>query len=302
MLGFLMTNKRLCQQLLLLPLMALLPLTSYACRCAQLNLADYFAGADVVVRASVTDVSLAGSRQLSSSINAQLDVLEIFKGSLGSSRDFLRINTGGSSAACGIGFQLNQEYLIFAYLETTNGQLWATTCNGSRLVGSDFQDVSADQVLNELQRLVATDLNMSVPDSSQSCSQQVRNSHGPALIEIWDKISISRQQWTQQQRNIQISDAIFSPNSAYSFTIANPTAFQRPPHITTLSIDNERDYQLQIALHGVQSAVVPSWVNEKLLLLRVDWSGDLVTDIIFDVEKEEYVYHEAVYSGAEWQC
>ena len=39
------------------------------------------------------------------------------------------------------------------------------------------------------------------------------------------------------------------------------------------------------------------WINEKLIFIRVYWGRILGTDMIFDTDKNEFIYREMVYDG-----
>jgi hypothetical protein len=59
----------------------------------------------------------------------------------------------------------------------------------------------------------------------------------------------------------------------------------------------ERDDVTVLTFTGVKQPVQPSWINEKLLFARVAWGRVLFTDLIFDVEREAWVYEEAARFG-----
>ncbi len=40
-----------------------------------------------------------------------------------------------------------------------------------------------------------------------------------------------------------------------------------------------------------------SWINEKLLCIRVWWGRICGTDLIFNVEQERFIYREMVWDG-----
>jgi pimeloyl-ACP methyl ester carboxylesterase len=71
------------------------------------------------------------------------------------------------------------------------------------------------------------------------------------------------------------------------------------PCTTRVFVYNETDSLAQISLMDHYRNFPPSvsWVSEKLLYLRVWWGRVLGTDLIYDVEREEFVYEESFRDG-----
>jgi hypothetical protein len=106
-------------------------------------------------------------------------------------------------------------------------------------------------------------------------------------------------------------------NGAYWFATNPDSAPERPSeksvrfHVDTpdvrVRVFNERDQQIDIVLkdHDPSSLITASWVTEKLLFIRVWWGRVLGTDMVFDVERESFVYREMVNDGdipfRQWQ-
>ena len=110
---------------------------------------------------------------------------------------------------------------------------------------------------------------------------------------------------------------ILSYNNAYWFGINPDWNPERPSekcvrfHIDAsdaqIRIFSERDQQTEIVFkdHYPNFQITAAWVSEKLLFIRVWWGGVLGTDMIFDVEKESFIYREMVNDGGipfiQWQ-
>jgi len=103
---------------------------------------------------------------------------------------------------------------------------------------------------------------------------------------------------------------VYSPNKAYWFGIdpdLNPeplserrVRFGIDAADARIRIFNERDPQVVIVLkdHYPYFEIIAGWVSEKLLFIRVWWGRVLGTDMVFDVEKESFVYREMVNDGS----
>jgi hypothetical protein len=83
-----------------------------------------------------------------------------------------------------------------------------------------------------------------------------------------------------------------SPNGVYYFTISEPHTSN--PSVLVYS---EKNHITRIAFGEVKSLGGVSWINERLLYLRVWWGREAATDIVFDVEKERVVHAESVHGG-----
>lgn len=88
-----------------------------------------------------------------------------------------------------------------------------------------------------------------------------------------------------------------SPNGAYGFRIVEPDDSAGLSEPTLVLVDNERPYLLRMSLEGGRS-VTASWVNEKLVFVRVWWGRIAGTDYLVDVEREEVVHAETVRFGS----
>jgi hypothetical protein len=101
-------------------------------------------------------------------------------------------------------------------------------------------------------------------------------------------------------------EKVVSPNKAYWYVLTISDTTKPGPFSGTVHVYNERDYLIQIQLLDIKSgALTASWINEKLIHMRV-WLGRVLGfDVVFDVEKEQIVYREMVNWGGiafqQWQ-
>jgi len=85
----------------------------------------------------------------------------------------------------------------------------------------------------------------------------------------------------------------FSPNGAYWFAEEVPDTSRPGPWTTRLLVFNERRTLARLSLIDHASGEIrASWMNEKLLFVRVWWGRIVATDMIFDVEAGRFVYRE----------
>jgi 3-oxoadipate enol-lactonase len=94
-------------------------------------------------------------------------------------------------------------------------------------------------------------------------------------------------------------EPVHSPNGAYYFMVMRPNTAETWPCTTSVFVYSERDSLVQITLadHYLNFSPTVSWVNEKLLLLRVWWGRIVGTDVIYDVEREKIIYEESFHDG-----
>jgi hypothetical protein len=156
-----------------LALFSLAGAEAQACRCPPRDLATYFAAADVVMFARLTDIEAGDSE---GEIALRFDLSQApFKGS----PTGLRYITGSSSASCGVPPLKGANYLIFARLDAPgDGPLRAivNTCDGSRVFDPqhsggtlpDFPDVPARFVVSQLTSLQAVAAASALADAHAS--------------------------------------------------------------------------------------------------------------------------------------
>ena len=82
-----------------------------------------------------------------------------------------------------------------------------------------------------------------------------------------------------------------SPNNGYAFVGQGG----RPDGRVT--IDAEKDHLVEIRFSNLFGLSEVRWVNEKLLFMRPWWGRIAATDLLFDVEREQVIYAEAVTDG-----
>ena len=98
----------------------------------------------------------------------------------------------------------------------------------------------------------------------------------------------------------------FSPNNVYWCLAVTNYLDKSKLCNGTVYVYNERDYLICMELLDIKSGGLKTeWVNEKLLYIRV-WLGRILAiDLIFDVEKENFIYREMTNWGApvfeQWQ-
>jgi hypothetical protein len=88
-----------------------------------------------------------------------------------------------------------------------------------------------------------------------------------------------------------------SPNHAYWCSLAPPDRTKSGPWNCDVFVYSERDYLLWVRLKDMRECHDVSWVNEKLLHIRVWWGRICATDLILDVESERIIYREMVWDG-----
>lgn len=82
-----------------------------------------------------------------------------------------------------------------------------------------------------------------------------------------------------------------SPNKGYVFAVeesrpsARITVYAEKPHLVEIEF---------VELFGLSEV---RWVNEKLIFMRPWWGRIAATDLIFDVEREKFIYAESLTDG-----
>jgi len=125
------------------------------------------------------------------------------------------------------------------------------------------------------------------PGSPPDCWTQPRNYHGPAGEYDWR----SRVSLDTVPRNGPIEDGTVSPNQGYAFRK------DMDGSSTTITVDAEKNHLLRIRIEETIGISDVRWINEKLLFLRPWWGRIAATDLIFDVETEQFIYEESVTYG-----
>ena len=78
-----------------------------------------------------------------------------------------------------------------------------------------------------------------------------------------------------------------SPNKGYLFAVDG----------SRVTIYAEKDHVVDIAFAELYGLSEVRWVNEKLIFMRAWWGRIAATDLVFDVEREKFVYAESVTDG-----
>ena len=91
---------------------------------------------------------------------------------------------------------------------------------------------------------------------------------------------------------------VHSPNKIYYYMTEKADFTRKGPWYTKVYIYTEQDQLtcVELADHANQDPVI-SWINEKLLYIRVWWGRQLGSDLILDVEKSRFVHREMVVDG-----
>lgn len=259
---------------------------AWACRCSPQTLAHYFELADVVAEAEVLRVEPAID---TGQIEVSFRSLQTFKGNL--DRPLLTHRDG---SVCGLVFAVGTRWWVFAQRPTGASILRANSCNGTRLVGSPFLETPESEVGAHLRHLSMTRAPQYRPFVPVKCWHAARRFHAAASDEMRSKLSIER-----RAREPALTRLVPSPNGAYRFWLLPMRAAPRPPHVVNVLIDTERDYLLDIQVHGLRHAtdILPRWVNEKLLQIHLRWGVEEAADALFDVESEQFLYLESVHDG-----
>jgi len=131
-----------------------------------------------------------------------------------------------------------------------------------------------------------------ISDPSPEHWTEPRLYHGPFQFEFDQRIRLARVEVEESPKMTT------GPNGAYWYSANRPDTTQPGPWACRIHIFNERDYLLAVELLDVnQYEVKVTWINEKLLHIRVWWGRVLATDLILDVEAERFLFKEMVHDG-----
>lgn len=236
---------------------------AWACRCAPLSLAEYFQRADVVAQVEIVAVEAIPDGQ---GVRAALTLVNDYKNAAG----LRAVHTAADGAQCGLRLLVGRRYWIFGALTPGSAEVVTGLCEGSRDVSQPFADTTADEAPGAIVALAA----------ALDCET-------PTAVQIAARLTL-----TEVPADSSLVDAGQSPNAAYSLALSRPSAIQRPPRVTRLWVDRERDSRLELAMHGTTDAARAEWINEKLVLVQVPWSRQLRSDLILDVEAGEVLMVE----------
>jgi hypothetical protein len=92
---------------------------------------------------------------------------------------------------------------------------------------------------------------------------------------------------------------IHSENQSYYFMAGIPQSDEQGTETVKIYVYNEKPEMLHLQFDKLYSNFRPQikWINEKLLHIRINWSRNLGADMIFDVEREQFIYQEMRHDG-----
>lgn len=100
-----------------------------------------------------------------------------------------------------------------------------------------------------------------------------------------------------ESSNDSVPEAVvFSANNAYWFYVEPYDVEASEQRIV---LDGNRGVTITLKDAYLNFPVRVTWVNEKLVFISVWWGRVAGTEMIFDIEKNEFVYREMVYDGAQ---
>ncbi len=108
--------------------------SAFACSCASSTPDEQLSNATAVFVGTVKNISEDGGKK-----NVEFDVSESKKGSVG---DTVTVTTAGNEAACGMDFEKNKTYVVYAY---GDGELSTGLCQGTAEIGVDAVDVPEEE-------------------------------------------------------------------------------------------------------------------------------------------------------------
>jgi hypothetical protein len=139
----------------------LLPHASWACKCAQRPLGEYYAEAHEVV---IARLIAAESDVTVRTLEVEL-LAEPYKGPAGTAGETRRYATELETATCGVQPERDAIYVLFGQARDGDSRRWVDTCSGSRMQISrsleepvGFEDVPARFVAQQLNGLAGTDV------------------------------------------------------------------------------------------------------------------------------------------------
>ena len=271
-------------------LLTSMPSVGLACRCSQETLQHYFTKADVVAEVDVVRVDKTAN---SNDHEIFLRLVTLYKGSLDQS-----LLTPKDGSNCGLMFNAGERWWVFASRSMGTGLLHAHSCNGTRIVLSDFVDVKGIEVAVAFSHLAAQSKQRIEPFIPVECWQVPRSYHGPASDDLRRKIVLAR-----RARDSDLATGVKSPNGAYHFTVMPLPQAPRPPYVGRVWVDAEDQDLLEIQIYGLQdrmqSKLMPRWINEKIIQLHIVWNRNTRAEALIDVEAGQIVFLQSVYDGKE---
>jgi hypothetical protein len=277
-----------------------------ACRCAPRSLEQHFDQAEIVLIGTATAVRPAsspeGTRWLEVDFAPQFTAGKPIKGTL----DGVVLVTSDTSASCGVAVEVGETYVVFASRAEPGDRLaWFHTCSGSRIYRGGPRAAEMEPFPGlPIERVVPRLLELAGAPASQppaprfhtdpACWTEPRTHQvGPPPRELRERVRISWRRLPEPP----MDESARSPNGAYRLWVRNPPAGAETTSSAVAIVDVERDELLTIELDKVAAGIAPTWINEKLVFVRVWWGRSIGTDLVIDVEAGAVLYQEAIDAG-----
>lgn len=125
------------------------------------------------------------------------------------------------------------------------------------------------------------------PGAPPDCWSASRVVHGrDSYEELWERnVSV------RKGEKRALVKATSSPNSAYAYEMrSSKKGF-------SIRIESEKSHQTIIRIEDAFPGGELHWVNEKLIAGRAWWGQIAMSDFIFDVESESFLWHESATEG-----
>jgi hypothetical protein len=139
-----------------------------------------------------------------------------------------------------------------------------------------------------------------VPKSATDCPESDRVQYSPAPPEALRDVDVSSLDMAAFKQAVQGLDPQKSPHGTVSYFIRAPDFMKRGPWTTTVYVMGNEVRPVRLAVRFSSHAnggVRASWINEKLIALQV-WRGRIAsTDLILDVDTQQFIYQEAANYG-----
>lgn len=90
-----------------------------------------------------------------------------------------------------------------------------------------------------------------------------------------------------------------SADGARRFWVRNPDTSAPGPWGAAVVVDSGQAQRPTLMVENVAGPILPRWLNERLIFVRIQWGRVTFTDIILDAETRELRYHEVVHDGGE---
>ncbi len=121
--------------------LAVFQLNAFACKCRQQSIEENMAVADHVFLAKVIGIKKS---KLNNESTVTIRVSRHFKGKTRAKT--IKITTAMESASCGFSFEMDKNYVIYAYKTVTRNQLTTSSC--TRTTASVKEETEGIMALN----------------------------------------------------------------------------------------------------------------------------------------------------------